>query len=57
MELAKLLCTRGHAELKQGDVDAACRALAEAESLAATTGAGPDSALRRAIVQLHVAIR
>ena len=56
MELAKLLCIRGHAELKRGAVDAARRALDEAESLAATTGAGPDSALRRAIVQLHAAI-
>ena len=56
MELAKLLCIRGHAELKRGAVDAARRARDEAESLAAITGAGPDSALRRAIVQLHVAI-
>ena len=56
MELAKLLCIRGHAELKQGSLDAARRARDEAESLAATTGAGPDSALRRAIAQLHAAI-
>ncbi|HEY6512158.1 MAG TPA: tetratricopeptide repeat protein [Burkholderiaceae bacterium] len=56
MELAKLLCIRGQAQLKRGAVDAARRALDEAESLAATTGAGPDSALRRAIAQLHAAI-
>ena len=56
MELAKLLCIRGHAELKRGAVDAARSARDEAESLAAITGAGPDSALRRAIVQLHMAI-
>ena len=40
----------------RGAVDAARRALAEAESLAATTGAGPDPPLRRAIVRLHAAI-
>jgi predicted ATPase/class 3 adenylate cyclase/Tfp pilus assembly protein PilF len=56
MELAKLLCIRGHAELKRGAIAAARRALDEAESLAATTGAGPDSTLRRAIVQLMAAI-
>jgi hypothetical protein len=56
MELGKLLCIRGQAELKQGAVDAARRALDEAESLAAATGAGPDSALRRAINQLRAVL-
>jgi predicted ATPase/Tfp pilus assembly protein PilF len=56
MELGKLLCIRGHAALKQGDIDAARRAHDEAESLAATTGAGTESALRRAILQLRAAI-
>jgi tetratricopeptide (TPR) repeat protein len=56
MELGKLLCIRGHAALKQGAADAARRAHDEAEALAASTGAGADSALRRAIVQLRAAI-
>lgn len=56
MELGKLLCIRGHAALKQGAVDAARPAHDEAESLAATTGAAADSALRRAIFQLQAAI-
>ncbi|MCW5659217.1 MAG: tetratricopeptide repeat protein [Burkholderiaceae bacterium] len=57
MELGKLLCIRGHAELKRGAVDAAQRALHEAESLATTTGAGPGSALRRAIAGLRAALQ
>jgi predicted ATPase/class 3 adenylate cyclase/Tfp pilus assembly protein PilF len=56
IELANLLCIRGRAELMRGAVDAARRALDEAESLATTTGAGPESTLRRAIVQLHAAV-
>jgi hypothetical protein len=56
MELANLLCIRGRAELMRGAVDAARRALDEAESLATMTGAGPESALRRAIVELHAAV-
>lgn len=56
MELGKLLCIRGQAELKRGAVGAAQRALDEAESLAATTGAGPGSALRRAVSGLRAAL-
>jgi predicted ATPase/class 3 adenylate cyclase/Tfp pilus assembly protein PilF len=56
MELGKLLCIRGQAELKRGAVDAARRALDEAESLASATGAGPHSALRRAIDQLRAVL-
>ena len=53
MELCKLLCIRGHAQLQRGDIEAARDALNEAESLAATTGAGPNSAVRRAIDRLR----
>jgi hypothetical protein len=56
LELGKLLCIRGRMELKQGAVDAVRRAPDEAESLTAATGAGPDSALRRAIEQLRAAL-
>ncbi len=55
MELGKLLCIRGRVELKRGAVDAARRALDEAEALATTTGAGPGSALRRAVAELRAA--
>ncbi|MEO5881824.1 MAG: tetratricopeptide repeat protein, partial [Caldimonas sp.] len=53
MELATLLCIRGHAMLALGDAEAARAGLTEAEALAATTGAGPDSALRRDIARLQ----
>ena len=56
MELAKLLCIRGRAEVVVGDLDAARAALAEAETVAAATDAGPDSELARRIVTLREAL-
>jgi len=53
MKLAKLLCTRGRAEVTAGDLDAAGTALAEAETVATATGAGLDSELGRELVKLR----
>ncbi|MEP7299913.1 MAG: tetratricopeptide repeat protein [Caldimonas sp.] len=56
VELAKLLCAWGKVEITARDLGAARAALAEAATLAATTGAGPDSELGRKIIELREAL-
>ena len=56
LELAKLLCTRGRAEVAAGDLNLARAALAEAETMAAAIGAGPDSELCHQIAKLRAAV-
>jgi predicted ATPase/class 3 adenylate cyclase len=53
MELGKLLCIRGRADLVAGRAVDARAALAEANALAAATGAGPESELQREIARLR----
>ena len=54
MELAKLLCIRGQPSAAASPTRP--HALDEAESLAATIGAGPDSELGCKIAQLREAL-
>ena len=54
--LGTLLCARGEAERASGDLALARASLAEAESLAAATGAGPDSDLGRSIARLRASL-
>jgi len=53
LSLGVLLCGRAEAEYLAGDLDAAKDALAEAESLATATGAGPDSELGLALARVR----
>ncbi|TMG74819.1 MAG: tetratricopeptide repeat protein, partial [Betaproteobacteria bacterium] len=53
LSLGVLLCGRAEAEHLAGDLDAAKNALAEAESLATATGAGPDSELGLALARVR----
>jgi len=53
LSLGVLLCSRAEAAHLTGDLDAARDALAEAESLAAAIGAGPDSELGAALARVR----
>jgi hypothetical protein len=53
LSLGVLLCGRTEAAHLAGDLDAAKGALAEAESLAAAIGAGPDSELGLALARVR----
>ena len=53
LSLGILLCGRAEAEHLAGDLDAATSALAEADSLATATGAGPDSELGFALARVR----
>jgi tetratricopeptide (TPR) repeat protein len=55
-ELAKIVCIKGRVEALAGATDLALAALAEAEAVAATISAGPDSELGRKIAQLREAL-
>jgi predicted ATPase/tetratricopeptide (TPR) repeat protein/class 3 adenylate cyclase len=57
LDLAKLLCTRGRADVAAFDIGAARAALDEAESIAQTIGAGDGSELCGEIVKLRDALR
>jgi predicted ATPase/DNA-binding winged helix-turn-helix (wHTH) protein len=49
LELAKLLCTRGHLEVQCDQIDAAQKALAEAQALGSEMALAPSSDLGKAI--------
>jgi len=53
LSLGVLLCCRAEGAQLAGDLDAARRALAEAESLASASGAGPDSELGLALARVR----
>jgi predicted ATPase/class 3 adenylate cyclase/Tfp pilus assembly protein PilF len=53
LSLGVMLCGRAEAAHLAGDLDAARDALAEAESLATATGAGPDSELGLALARVR----
>ena len=53
LDLTALPCARVETEHLAGDRDAACAALAEAESLAAEVGVGPDSEAGRALARVR----
>jgi predicted ATPase/class 3 adenylate cyclase len=53
LSLGVLLCGRAEAAHRAGDLGAAKHALAEAESLAAAIGAGPDSELGAALARVR----
>jgi hypothetical protein len=57
LELAKLLCTRGHVEIAAGDFEAARSLLARAQADAVTLGVGSHSELRRELAKLQQALR
>jgi len=54
--LGRLLCTRGLLQLRQGHLPAAAHTLAEAQALAQTAGASPESELGRALAELREAL-
>ena len=56
LELAKLLCGRGHADIAAGQHDAAHAALTEAQASAVALSAGPDSELGRECATLRQAL-
>ena len=51
--LANLLCDLGHTEVAAGDIGAARIALAAAETVAQTIGAGPDSEVGHKLAALR----
>ena len=55
-ELAKLLCKSARVEQLAGDTSAASTALAEAETIAETTEAGPDSDLGQELSKARTAL-
>ena len=56
LEVAKLLCGRGHAEVAAGEPVAARAALDEAQTVAVALSAGPDSDLGRECAKLRQAL-
>jgi hypothetical protein len=56
LALAFLLCKSGYTELAGNDVNAARAALAAAEEVVETMGAGPDSEAARAVTKLRSAL-
>jgi predicted ATPase/class 3 adenylate cyclase len=56
LELAKLLCTRGHLHAAKGDVEPARAALSEAEALGVALSIGTNTELGRGIAQLRASL-